>query len=55
MRSFIEHFLKVNFLYRVTAGMSLGMYVYHDYGSDIGIKGSTSGHESWFEGYRISA
>ena len=46
---------EVNFLYRVASGASLGMFVYHAYGSDIGVIGSTSGHESWFEGYRISA
>ena len=46
---------EVNLLYRASASDSLGLYVYHDYGSDIGVVGSTQGHESWFEGYRISA
>ena len=46
---------EVNFLYRASSGDSLGLYVYHDYGSAIGILGSTSGHETWFSGYRISA
>ena len=45
---------EVNFLHRAAAGASLGLYVYHDYGSAIGILGSTSGHETWFSGYRIS-
>lgn len=46
---------ETNTLYRLNSGDSLGMYVFHDYGSTVGAVGSTQGHETWFAGYRISA
>lgn len=46
---------ETNTLYRLNSGDSLGMYVYHDYGSTVGAVGSAQGHETWFSGYRISA
>jgi len=44
-----------NAMHRLNAGDALSMHVYHTYGSDVGVLGSTQGHESWFQGYRISA
>tara|TARA_B100000073_G_scaffold342776_1_gene346417 strand:- start:604 stop:1128 length:525 start_codon:yes stop_codon:yes gene_type:complete len=46
---------ETNTIYRLNAGDTLGMFVYHDYGSNVGVLGNTQGHESWFAGYRISA
>lgn len=46
---------ETNTLYRLNSGDSLGMYVFHDYGSTVGAVGSAQGHETWFSGYRISA
>ena len=41
-----------NILYRLSTSDSLGMFVFHEYGSDAEVSGG--GHESWFMGYRIS-
>jgi hypothetical protein len=46
---------ETNTLYRLNSGDSVGMYVYHTYGSTVGAVGSATGHETWFAGYRISA
>ena len=47
--------VETNTIYRLNAGDTIGMYVYHTYGSTVGALGSAQGHESWFAGYRISA
>ena len=46
---------ETNTLYRLNSGDSVGMYVYHTYGSTVGAVGDAQGHETWFTGYRISA
>ena len=47
--------VETNTIHRLSDGDILKMWVYHDYGSNVGVLGSTQGHESWFSGYRITA